>query len=133
MPIAPANFNASVQLAVRKALAVAAGMQSSDYTRVAISYVATSTRRLLADGVSVSATLSMVDATSAAAASKQLTAASINSGLQAAGLPSATITKAPTGSPATRATPPGATAALGTAAAVLLLSMRQAGPAAACR
>lgn len=133
MPIALANFNSTVQMAVRQALAVAAGMKSSDYPRVAITYVATSTRRLLADGVSVSATLNMVDAAAAALASKQLTAANINSGLQAAGLPPVTITKAPTGSPATRPSPPGAAVALGTAAAVLMLSMRQAGPSTTCR
>jgi hypothetical protein len=133
MPIAVANFNASVRVAVRQALAVAAGMQKTDYARVVMTYVATtSIRRLLADGVSISATLNMPDAASATKAATLLTAANINSGLQAAGLPSATITKAPTGSPAARASPPGALVAVCSAAAALLLSMR-AGPAMACR
>ena len=86
LPLTLAQFNATEQELFREQMAVAAGLQRTDAGRVAISFAASSTRRLMS-GLIVNVTINMPNASSAQTAAAGLTASVINQALGAVGLP----------------------------------------------
>ncbi len=86
-----AQFNETVRKSLRGQLAVAAALKEEDFEKVNLEVAATS-RRLLASGVAVNATISVADKAAADKAVAGLTKTNIDALLAAANLPTATIT-----------------------------------------
>jgi lysozyme family protein len=92
LPIALADFNASVQQTFKEQMALAAGLPKADSWRVTLAVRAARRRLLAGAGVSVDVVINMPDATTARAAVSSLSQSKINTQLAAAGLPAATVT-----------------------------------------
>ena len=97
LPMTVAQFNNSVQLLLRRQIAVTAGLNAeTGWTQVNITVQALRRRRLLDGGVSVAATITLTSAAAASAAASALaTPDRLNVALASVGLPPAQITSAP--------------------------------------
>jgi hypothetical protein len=97
LPLAKSEFTQDKQSKFRESIAAAAGAKPTDVTIDGIDTIITSIgRRLLSESVVVQTTITAADVKAGDAIASSLTTDRINVALQNAGLPNATIKKAPT-------------------------------------